>query len=599
MAGAPMSARMSARRGGVALAAFLLGVSGAAGVNPAAFAGARPLLGRAATAAGRAPEQSSPAAGLSPITFVPASPGASETVRELFPQVPGVCPPNQPQPVTAAYPGSLEVGLEANGSLYLISQMTFTQYLDGIAEVPPSWPMAALKAQVVAARTYALAHMNGPTVDGLHYDLCATDACQVYTGTQVQNGAWGDNWEQAVNSTAGQILEYQGKPIDAFYFSTSNGHTYSNAQVFGGTPLPYLQPVVENDDTASPTSTWSVPMPLSDLAQILSLAGAWGGGTITSVTQQGSSVAISGPGQSVTLSLSRFRNDLNAESTCLTPRRYPTAATSGGHLPQTVPSIWMTLTQQGDEIVMNGRGWGHGVGMVQWGAHGRAELGESYTQILAYYYGGLKPVTVTEPGSIRVLLATGVQQVTVAPTGLVGEQGGPSPTLTGPVTITGGASMTIAPAGAGAIPATVSVTGVTVTATASAGHPAGIGFTLNHSANVGLAYAGASVSGTVAPAPFTGGTQYLPWDPIAAGLAPGTYQVALIADDGVSQVQTAPVSLTVAGTPAASSPSPAAAPRRHPASSRGPAPALVAAIVAGALLLAAGTALLLLRRKPS
>jgi hypothetical protein len=206
-------------------------------------------------------------------------------------------------------------------------------------------------------------------------------------------------------------------------------------------------------------------------------------------------------------------------------------------------------------------------------------------------------VTVTEPGSIRVLLATGVQQVTVAPTGLVGEQGGPSATLTGPVTITGGTSMTIAPAGD--IPATVSVTGVTVTATASPGHPAGIGFTLNHSANVGLAYSGPSVSGTVAPAPFTGGTQYLPWDPVAAGLAPGTYQVALVADDGISQVQTAPVSLTVAGSPPPSSPSPAAAPRPHPAGSRGPPPPLVAAIVAGALLLAAGTALLLLRRNPS
>src|SRR5205807_9070868 len=107
------------------------------------------------------------------------------------------------------------------------------------------------------------------------------------------------------------------------------------------------------------------------------------------------------------------------------------------------------LRQDGSDIVMAGRGWGHGVGMVQWGAKGKADRGLGYRQILSYYYGGLTPVKVTEPGSIRVLLATGVQQVTVSPSGPVHVVGGPQAPLkapdtsavTGTVTITGGSSM--------------------------------------------------------------------------------------------------------------------------------------------------------------
>ncbi|MGH2718845.1 MAG: SpoIID/LytB domain-containing protein, partial [Actinomycetota bacterium] len=528
---------MSMPNRSLVVVAFLVVVAGAAPVNPAAMAqGKIP----------QPPAAASPGPLLSPVTFVPSSTTASETVNEISPQIPGVCPPNQPQPVTASYPGTLEVGREADGSLYLITQMTFTQYLDGIAEVPASWPTAALEAQAVAARTYAISHMNGSTVDGLSYNLCATDQCQVYSGSQVSNGPWGEDWDQAVANTAGQILEYQGQPIDALYFSTSDGQTYSNSTVFGGSPLPYLQPVVESDDTDSPTAHWVVSMPLGDLAQILSLAGAWGTGAVSSVTQQGTNLAISGPGQSKTLSISSFRNDLNNYSTCLTPKRYPTAASSGGRLPQTVPSIWMTVAQQGGNVVMTGRGWGHGVGMVQWGAHGRAELGQSYSQILGYYYGGLKPVTVAEPGSIRVLLATGLQQVTVAPNGPVAEKGGPASTLAAPVTITGGSSMTITPAAAGAIPSTLTVEGPTVTKTASAGHPTSLGFTLNHSANVGFTYQGGGDSGSVAAAPFTGGDQLLSWDPAAAGLPPGSYQVALVASDGISQVVTSPATVTLA-----------------------------------------------------
>lgn len=581
----------------------------AATATPIGFRTPAAALTRASSqASAQAPAQ----AQVGPITFTPTSPGASETVDEVFPPVPSVCQPNQPKPVVAAYPGTLEVGREPNGTLYLITQLSFPDYLKGIAEVPATWPMAALEAQVVAARTYALAHLNGPTVDGLHYDLCSTDACQVYRGASIQNGPSGDRWVQAVNDTAGQILEYQGKPIDAFYFSTSNGHTYSNSTVFGGSPLPYLQPVTESDDGGSPTSNWSVRMPLTDVAQVLNLAGQWGPGAISTVSQQGNTIALSGPGQSKTLPLSTFRNSLNNQATCLTPKRYPTAATGGGHLPQTVPSIWMTLSQDGDAVVMTGRGWGHGVGMVQWGAEGKAARGLSYQQILAFYYGGLQPVTVAEPGTIRILLATGVQQVTVAPGGSVTMGGGPSG-VTGPVTITGGSGLTVAaaPASGAAIPPTVTISGVSASATAAPGKPATFDFELNHAATASIEYTGPGVTGTASttPAPLGGGAASLTWDPAALGLAAGDYEAAVVADDGVSRVVSDNVKVTLKPPPPPS-PTPAGS-HRTPASSTATAhaagppkkgaantPWFLAGAIVLALLIGAGAAVAVTRARP-
>jgi SpoIID/LytB domain protein len=440
---------------------------------------------------------------------------------------------------------------------------------------------------------------GGAQARALNYNLCSTDACQVYRGLAIQDGVYGENWAKAVDDTAGQILEYGGKPIDAFYFSTSNGHTYSAADVFGGSGVPYLQPVSESDDTASPTSSWSVRMPLTDLAEILRLSGSWGSEQIDSVALEGDTVKVAGGGKSTTMALSSFRNRLNNQGTCLTPKRYPTAASGGGNLPQVVPSVWMTLRQDGSAIVMAGRGWGHGVGMVQWGAKGKADRGLGYRQILSYYYGGLTPVKVAEPGSIRVLLATGVEQVTVAPSGPVHVVGGPN--VTGTVTITGGSSMTMASDVQNAIAPSLALSGVSVTGTAMPGKPAGFSFNLNRAANVGITYrqTGVTATGSVAPVPLSSGEQTLPWDPIAAGLPLGTYEAALVADDGVSRVVSPSFQVTVATTAPTPTPSPAAAPASRGVKTKVPLwlPVGVGAVVL-VVLLGAGAGLAVKRRRP-
>ncbi len=222
--------------------------------------------------------------------------------------------------------------------------------------------------------------------------------------------------------TSGEVLLYQGGPAETVYFSTSNGHTYGNDQVFGSAPLPYLGPVAERDDGGSPTSHWRVRLPFSDLGGFLHAAGHWlGGRAVSSVRLDGTTIVISGGGASRSMDLASFRDAVNTWAPCLEPGRYPPAP-----LPVTIPSKWLTVSSGRDAAVVTGRGWGHGVGMVQWGAYGKALRGYSASDILAYYYGGLRPQTYPEPGLIHVRVASGLTSLRIVPSG-------PGATLSGHV----------------------------------------------------------------------------------------------------------------------------------------------------------------------
>jgi SpoIID/LytB domain protein len=534
------------------------------------------------------------------IRLVPDDATASFRVRATYPPKPEECPVNQPRPLEAAYPGMLEIGRRADGKLFLVTELTFPRYLKGIAEVPLNWPMEALKTQVVAARTYAMAHLNPSTAEAeeLGYDLCSTDACQVYRGLQVERGAWGDQWAKAVDATAGEILEHKGKPATTFYFSTSNGKTYTNADVFGGTALPYLKPVTENDDKGSPTSSWSVRMPLTDLAAALRLAGKWRGGAIETVRLEDGKVTYSGGGTSETQDVDAFRRQLNKHALCLEPKRYPTPAGSGkGNLPQVVPSKWMTIRQEGDAVVMEGRGWGHGVGMVQWGAKGKADRGMTYDDILAHYYGGLRPTRTTEPGRIRVLLAKDIQELTIEPTGPVHAEG--TTLRGGPLVIRGGPSMTVSPASP--IAPVLTIGAVESTGEAAPGSPATFSFELSASANVALRWQ--APDGTQAespPEPRERGHQTLTWDAVAAGLPPGTHEPVIVADNGVDQVFSAAQAVTIPSPEPSPEPSPASPPAAEAAGAGGSgSPGWLPVVAGGAgIIVVAVVTLVLVRRKP-
>lgn len=539
-----------------------------------------------------------------PVRFVPQTPDASVRIDAHFPPKSGACGKEQRTTLHAAYKGILEVGRRADGNLYLVSELSFADYLKGIAEVPRQWPLEALKTQVVAARTYAMKHANPTTALAreLNFDLCSTDACQVYRGLNVERGAWGDQWVKAVDETRGEVLEYKGKPADALYFSTSNGTTYSNKDVFGGDPLPYLKPVKESDDGESPLSRWSVKMPLADVAESLKRGGAFAGATIDTIKQDGATVHFAGGGQSGSLSVEKFRIKLNNNAICLTPARYPTLGADGRKYPQVVPSKWLTVRQAGDEAIIEGRGWGHGTGMVQYGAKGKADRGLDHSEILAFYYGGLTPVKTSEPDNIRISLAVGLEDITVERQGEVKVEGAKVPE--GPINLSGGKTIAVK-AGSpiaptlkidnvvlSAIPPATATPGI-VTASPSPAPSSLSKFAFNLSAPARVRAVLKGPDGAEHPLPEEAkdrGPQELTIETTTAALPPGPYQAALTAEDGVDKIQSPPTQIEITAPPPSPSPSPTQAkptPKPSPTQSPEPNQTKKALLYATAALMAA------------
>ncbi len=380
-------------------------------------------------------------------TNLKAAPDGSFLVRGAYPHVDSSCKDAEQPRLLARYPGTLAVRRADDGTLSLTVTLPFETYLQGIAEVPPSWPEAALDAQAIAARSYALATTGWSGEQGATLDtpICSTTSCQVYRGIPVEPVTGIARWYAAVRRTTRLVLLSDGRPADTVYFSTSNGHTYGNEDVFGSAPLPYLRPVVERDDGASPTSRWQVGIGFHDLATFLERAGAWPDGRVISAVQgDGSSVTVTdGAGSAHVLDGSTFRDAVNTWAPCLEPGRYPSGA-----LPITIPSRWMTATSSNGGAVFTGRGWGHGVGMVQWGAYGKAVQGWSAARILAFYYGGLRPRRYPEPGLIHVEVASGLTSLKLRASGtgatVDGRDLGP-----GPLVITGGDELTVGGPAAG------------------------------------------------------------------------------------------------------------------------------------------------------
>lgn len=177
-------------------------------------------------------------------------------VRGSYPRSPSRCVDAERPRLLARYPGDLSIERSGDGTIALTVTVPFDRYLEGIAEVPSTWPPAALEAQAIAARSYALATTGWSGREGqtLPTPICATTACQVYRGIPVPRDPNARAWYGAVRRTDGRVLLYRGRPAETVYFSTSDGRTYGNEEVFGSSPLPYLRPVVERDDAASPTS---------------------------------------------------------------------------------------------------------------------------------------------------------------------------------------------------------------------------------------------------------------------------------------------------------------------------------------------------------
>jgi len=165
--------------------------------------------------------------------------------------------------------GSLELNTYSTSSGYRMRAVVVVpgldKYLYDLGEVPSSWPAEALKAQVIAARTYAVEKINrlGQNRAGCDCGMYGSTADQAYVGYGKETGAGGASWVAAVDATSGKLALYNGAPIQAYYASSDGGMTENNENVWGGSPLPYLRGVSDAGDTASPDHSWTVTLSTS------------------------------------------------------------------------------------------------------------------------------------------------------------------------------------------------------------------------------------------------------------------------------------------------------------------------------------------------
>jgi len=248
--------------------------------------------------------------------------------------------------------------MREGGGVTAVNYVDMEDYLYSVvgAEAVPSWPQEALKAQAVAARSYAL-HQRNNTRNGV-YDVDTTTRTQVYKGL----GSEYTTTHQAVKATANQVMTYNGQVILAVFHSSSGGHT-ENVEDVWTSPLPYLRGVVDYDQT-SPVFSWNKNVSPNQVNRALGGVGNIRSMTPEKTTPQGRVVSMRVIGDRTTRSVkgTDLRQALELRSTL-----FRVSLGNGG-------------------VQVSGRGFGHGIGLSQWGTYYLAQNGVNYQQILAHYY---------------------------------------------------------------------------------------------------------------------------------------------------------------------------------------------------------------------
>jgi stage II sporulation protein D len=248
--------------------------------------------------------------------------------------------------------------IRQNDGITAINKVDLEQYLYSVvgAEAVSSWPIEALKAQAVAARSYAL-YKRKTGSNGI-YDVDTTIGTQVYKGLDSEY----TTTHQAVDSTLGQIMTYNNQVILAAFHSSSGGYT-ENVEDVWTSPLPYLRGVVDYDQK-SPVFEWQQVIPVSKIQSLVAGVGKITGFQPAEMTPRGRVVTMKVTGDlgSTTVSGNDLRKALDLRSTLF------------------------RVSTDGSNLHVQGRGFGHGLGLSQWGAYYLAKQGVNYHQILAHYY---------------------------------------------------------------------------------------------------------------------------------------------------------------------------------------------------------------------
>lgn len=302
-----------------------------------------------------------------PLTFEPATPGGWVRV--------------QGRP----YRGTIEVRRHA-GRLRVINHVGLEDYLRGVvpSEMPASWPLEALKAQAVAARTYALYRMQRAADDGVVGVLSATVLDQVYRGARAETGPS----DAAIEATRGEAMALGDRWLVAYFHSACGGISDRPSAVWGMTEerrrdrgwiaadSSVFAERLDDGCVRSPWNAWRWTPTRAFLASKLKRITGFSRVERVEVASRTASGRVA-----------RFR------VVGLSGRRRVERSVSGQAFrmavgPDRLRSLLCEVDASGDRIAFRGSGWGHGVGLCQWGARGRAERGEDYRAILSAYYPG-------------------------------------------------------------------------------------------------------------------------------------------------------------------------------------------------------------------
>lgn len=269
------------------------------------------------------------------------------------------------------YRGVILIGIEDN-NLVFINKLDIESYLYGVlpAEIAPNWPYEVLKAQAVAARSFAIYNLN-KNKNSL-YNLSDCVLSQVYSGYNIEN----EMTNNAVNDTKGEVLIYNNEVIQAFFHANSGGRTASSEEVWGG-KLDYLISINDQYSINEKNYKWNYKISLKEIARYLEknkiITGNIYEMKINNRTESGrvDKIKIYCNNGIIEIKGKDFRNYIGVDK---------------------IRSTNFSIQQKNDELFFEGFGWGHGVGLSQEGAKKMAEIGKNYTDILYFYYKGVKLV---------------------------------------------------------------------------------------------------------------------------------------------------------------------------------------------------------------
>lgn len=255
-----------------------------------------------------------------------------------------------------------------NNSLTVINIAPVEEYLRGVVpiEMSPSFHVEALKAQVVAARSYTLKNRNRHSADG--YELCASNHCQFYGGVDSASPVT----DKIISETRGTVLFHGEKIVDTNFHTDSGGMTESVAEVWG-TSAPHLQPVEELEKH---TQAWKLEFAVNDFSS------RFGGsfGKLKSIKLSPLKIGKSAADRSTS----------GRVKTAQIVGSKKTLQVTGNELRSkfSLPSTLFDMKISGGNVIFEGYGRGHGVGMSQYGANAYAKNGWDYEKILKHYYRG-------------------------------------------------------------------------------------------------------------------------------------------------------------------------------------------------------------------